>query len=153
MSSHYIVRDEQEPALILSDLTEVGFSTIGPLLEWSPTIIILEPAVEKVLSWGIKMDVVICTEENKPTIKQKLEDQIPLKLIICASQQEFINTAFGFLLGNNHKAVNLIDKTSSGLLKLLTEYCDSIETVIVDQKGRTHFVDGEFRKWMPKDLF
>ena len=57
MSSHHFVKEDQEPALIIADASAVSFEKIQELLEWSPTVIVMESSLEMVLSWGIKMDV------------------------------------------------------------------------------------------------
>jgi thiamine pyrophosphokinase len=55
MSSHHIVKDNQEPALVLL-ASEVSRSILDPLLEWSPLVIALEDAMELVADAGIKVD-------------------------------------------------------------------------------------------------
>ena len=58
MSSHHIIRDEQEPALLLMQ-THHRWDLINQLLEWSPTLIVFEQAAEEVLSRGVKVDLLL----------------------------------------------------------------------------------------------
>ena len=40
MSSHHIVRDDQEPALIIANGASCSNELLGQLLEWSPIVIV-----------------------------------------------------------------------------------------------------------------
>ena len=46
MSSHHIVRDDQEPALIIANGAACSSELVGQLLEWSPLVIVLVSAIE-----------------------------------------------------------------------------------------------------------
>ena len=59
MSSHHIVRDDQEPALIIANGASCSEELIGQLLEWSPLVIVLDSAMDRVLELGIKIDVLL----------------------------------------------------------------------------------------------
>ena len=59
MSSHHIVRDDQEPALIIANGLACNTELLGQLLEWSPLVIVLDAAIERVLDLGIKVDVLL----------------------------------------------------------------------------------------------
>ena len=49
MSSHHIVRDDQERALIIGNGQACSKELMGQLLEWSPLVIVLDSAIERVL--------------------------------------------------------------------------------------------------------
>jgi thiamine pyrophosphokinase len=57
MSSHHIIRDKQEPALIIANGEACSMDILDQLLEWSPMVIVLDGALEHVISLGIKVDV------------------------------------------------------------------------------------------------
>ena len=59
MSSHHIVRDDQEPALIIANGAACSEELLGQLLEWSPLVIVLDSAIERVIKLGIKIDVLL----------------------------------------------------------------------------------------------
>ena len=46
MSSHHIVREKQEPALLVLGLDDFPDELLGQLLEWSPTVIVTADTVE-----------------------------------------------------------------------------------------------------------
>ena len=56
MSSHHIVRDEQEPALLIDDASVIHFEFVELLLEWSPRVMVTSNAIDEVLNWGVKID-------------------------------------------------------------------------------------------------
>ena len=59
MSSHHIVRDDQEPALIIANGAACSDEILGQLLEWSPLVVVLDSAMERVVNLGIKVDVLL----------------------------------------------------------------------------------------------
>lgn len=59
MSSHHIVRDKQEPALIIANGQACSDKLLNELLEWSPFVLVLDGALERVLMKQIKVDAVL----------------------------------------------------------------------------------------------
>lgn len=47
MSSHHIVREKQEPALLIMDLNGFNDEHLGQLLEWNPTVLVNEPFMKQ----------------------------------------------------------------------------------------------------------
>jgi hypothetical protein len=64
MSSHHIVREKQEPALYIHDLGAFDEEYLGQILEWSPTLIVNGESYEKVISMGLKVDVILNAAEE-----------------------------------------------------------------------------------------
>ena len=60
MSSHHFVKEGQEPALFILD--NIPFQYAESLLEWVPLVMVADRALENVLHWGIKIDVVLQDE-------------------------------------------------------------------------------------------
>jgi len=46
MSSHHIVREKQEPALIIANGEACSTELLNQLLEWSPFVVVLDGAYE-----------------------------------------------------------------------------------------------------------
>ena len=61
MSSHHFVKEQQEPAVFILDAEHIHLDRISGLLEWVPTILVSEKALDRVLSWGIKIDVILAS--------------------------------------------------------------------------------------------
>jgi len=57
VSSHHIVRDNQEPALIIANGESCDLGLLGDLMEWTPYTVVLDGAMQRVLEAGIRCDV------------------------------------------------------------------------------------------------
>ena len=79
MSSHHFVKEQQEPAVLILNTEGFSFDSISPLLEWVPTVLVAETCVEQVLTWVIKIDVILASQEFQQKNLQLLEEQYPLK--------------------------------------------------------------------------
>lgn len=147
MSSHHIIREDQEPALVIDNTSPENLDTIQQLLEWSPTVIVTERALEQVLSWGIKIDIVITLQQRVEILKKSLHDQLPLKVLSCASENEAPETALYYLTASKQKAVNII---SEAALESFEQF-PSLDIAVIQSGKRWVFIrNGHFEKWLPK---
>ena len=55
MSSHHIVREKQEPALLVLGLDSFPAELLGQLLEWNPTVIATQLTAKSLNDYGIKI--------------------------------------------------------------------------------------------------
>lgn len=148
MSSHHIVKEDQEPALILADADAAPFSVVQELLEWSPTVVVLEKSIHEVVAWGIKVDVVICRESNTKSFLELLKDQAPVKIISHSDQENPIDTALYFLEAGKYRAVNMVGTNPSSLDLTVHQF----NVVVFFSGKRWSFIrKGSFQKWLMKD--
>ena len=145
MSSHHVVREQQEPALIIADLTSSNIKIIEPLLEWSPTIIVLEECLEKAVSWGIKVDGVVVSKENLNKAKKLLEEQEPIHYLV--NEKELITEAIQFLIKGKYEAVNVIVDANL-LFSELVPFTNNLQIVIHNEVQRCYYTAGHFHKWV-----
>jgi thiamine pyrophosphokinase len=146
MSSHHIIREDQEPALVIDDAGSLNYANIQQLLEWSPTVIVTERVLETVLSWGIKIDIVIAVESRVEELKISLHDQFPLKILSCHAETEALDTALYFLIASKQKAVNI---TSDSPLESFERFPSLDVAVIQNGKRWVLIRSGHFEKWLP----
>lgn len=59
MSHHVVVRDDQEAALVVANGQACSPELLGQLLEWSPLVVALDGAFDRLLALGVKVDVVL----------------------------------------------------------------------------------------------
>jgi thiamine pyrophosphokinase len=145
MSSHHIIREDQEPALLIADAT-VEFAFVQELLEWSPTVIVTEQALMPVLGWGIKIDVVVAQQMHVATLTTSLIDQSPLKLLSYHNPEDALSTALYFLIASKQKAVNII--TTKSLESF--EPFSSLDISVFQAGRRWSFIrNGHYEKWFP----
>lgn len=139
MSSHHIVREKQEPALLVLGLHNFSFELLGQLLEWSPTVIATEETAEKLDADQIKVDWLL-------TDKHAHELQTNIK-IIDLNNRAFLTAAMETLVSEGYPAVNIITKDFDGADYL--PYADKIDLVVYWENQRSYPVKSGFVKWLP----
>ena len=151
MSSHHIVRDEQEPALLVYDAEAVGFDTVGHLLEWSPTVVVVGEAIGKVASWGIKLDIAVCAHHGLSECQDMLANQDHVKFLTYNLQKEALSTAMYFLRAGRYPSVNIMCQFDHSIAQFLEGFHPTMDTVVLDNGYRWFYIkNGVFRKWVPK---
>lgn len=154
MSSHHIVRDDQEPALIIANGAACSQELMGQLLEWSPRIIALDSAIERVADLGIKVDVVLGDFDRDFDPQFYLEKQYPLEIIHAPDQDKTdLEKAFEYLIEKGHKAVNVIWATGKRADHTLTnmttivQYRNQLKIVVLDDHSKVFLLPNKFDKW------
>ena len=66
MSSHHIVREKQEPALLVLGMDSFPVELLGQLLEWNPTVITTRQTAGLLNDYGIKIDWIITNDTQGP---------------------------------------------------------------------------------------
>lgn len=120
MSSHHIVRDNQESALLILHTDSSSLETVQELLEWSPSIIVDESQLDRVLTWGIKIDMVLFQDNNEEETTKKVAEQWPIKLIPYGSNENPVDRALDFLVIHNYPSVNILTHEPDILHQLLS---------------------------------
>lgn len=148
MSSHHIVRDNQEPSIIIID-NQFEQSILEGLLEWGGKLIVLFNSLEKVLSLGFKVDEVICSIKDKEEASRYLLHQYPHYKIHTFEEEDSIETLFTFLERADFTSVNILGNTSS-YIKEQQIFRLKDEIVFYQQHNRIVFVEAnkEFKKWL-----
>jgi hypothetical protein len=139
MSSHHIVREKQEPALYIHHLGTFDEEYLGQLLEWSPTLIVSAAAYEKVISLGLKVDVVVNAEASG-------SHQENTKVIDAGS--EALDSVLDYLIAEKYPAVNVIDATSN--LRELGQYIEQINIVVFTPTEKAYGIKTGFKVWKPE---
>jgi hypothetical protein len=146
MSSHHFVKEQQEPAVFILEVEGISFETVAPLLEWSPTLLVAQEAVEVVLSWGIKIDVVLGTSAFQSEQRHLLEEQYPLRFLTVSSLTA-LEEGIHYLLASQHKGVHLVG-FDHRKHKELEEKILHLDLTLVDGEWKYYPVKGgKFSKW------
>jgi hypothetical protein len=146
MSSHHFVKEQQEPAVFILDAENIHFDRISGLLEWVPTILVSEKALDQVLSWGIKIDVILASAAFQKENLQLLEEQYPVKFL-TVENEDFLNEGLQFLLASKHKAVHLVGISHQSAVDLQGKL-DLMNLTLVDGNWKYYPVkSGKFKKW------
>jgi thiamine pyrophosphokinase len=145
MSSHHIVRDEQEPALLIANGEACHPELLGQLLEWSPVVVVLDSAIWRVLDLGIKIDVLLGDFDRDLDLDTIRAQQYPLEVIHTPDQDKTdLEKGIEYLIGRGFPAVNIIWATGRRADHSLTNM-----TNIVRYKDQTRIFPlvGRYEKW------
>ncbi|MCW4470054.1 thiamine diphosphokinase [Flavobacterium sp. MFBS3-15] len=156
MSSHHIVRDDQEPALIIANGAECSRELMGQLLEWSPFVVVLDSAIERVINLGVKIDVLLGDFDRGFDPEQYREMQYPLEIVYTPDQDKTdLEKALDFLIDRGFPAVNVIwatgrraDHTITNITNIV-RYRDKIKIVVLDDHSKVFLLPQKFEKWYP----
>ncbi|HEY8930947.1 MAG TPA: thiamine pyrophosphokinase [Mucilaginibacter sp.] len=139
MSSHHVVREKQEPALLVLGLDNFDDELLGQLLEWSPTVIATPQTAEKLLSYGIKIDWLITngtTEIEQSDVK-----------LMHITDSNLVYAALQHLTGYGYPAVNII--ANEFRFHDYTPFVSQINLVILNGNQRIFPITSGFSKWKP----
>ena len=156
MSSHHIVRDDQEPALIIANGAACSMELMGQLLEWSPLVIVLDSAIERVIELGIKVDVLLGDFDRGFDAEAYRDLQYPLEIVHTPDQDKTdLEKAFDYLIERKIPASNVIwatgrraDHTITNITNIV-RYRDLLRIVILDDHSKVFLLPQKFEKWYP----
>jgi thiamine pyrophosphokinase len=156
MSSHHVVVEGQEPALIIANGEPCNPEILEQLLEWNPFIVVLDGALQKVLDLGIKFDVVLGDFDH--VSEGQVRAMIPPDTeVVYAPDQNKTDLEKGleFLVRKKHAAVNIVWATGKrsdhymNNIATLARYQEQISVVMLDNYSRIYPVNSGFRKHFP----
>ena len=158
MSSHHIVRDDQEPALIIANGAPCNPELVGQLLEWSPLVIVLDSAMVRVMEMDIKVDVLLGDFDANFDADFYKEKQFPIEIIHTPDQEKTdLEKAFDYLIERKIPAVNVIwatgkraDHTITNLTNIV-KYRNVLKIVILDDHSKIFLLPNKFEKWYTKN--
>ncbi|WP_295798896.1 thiamine pyrophosphokinase [Mucilaginibacter sp.] len=139
MSSHHIVREKQEPALLVLGLDGFDDELLGQLLEWSPTVITTPLTAEKLNSYGIKIDWIIADGIDEI-------EQSDVKLM-SANNHNLAEAALKHLTAYEYPSVNIV--TDELNLSDYEPYAAQINIVVFNNGKKIFPVSPGFSKWKP----
>lgn len=154
MSSHHIVRDDQEPALIIANGASCNAELLGQLLEWSPLVVVLDSAMVRVIELDIKVDVLLGDFDRGFDPEIYKTSQYPIEIIHAPDQNKTdLEKAFDYLIERKIPAVNVVwatgrraDHTITNLTNM-ARYRNLLKIVILDDHSKVFLLPKKFEKW------
>jgi len=158
MSSHHVVIDNQEPALIIANGESCELALILDLLEWSPTVVVLDGAIQRVLDYEIKFDVWLGDFDSVSVDEMKSHPALEQVEIVHTPDQDKtdLQKAIEYLINKGIPAANIIwaagKRPDHHLNNLLTlaRYSDKITLTSIDDYGKLYVLPKKFSKWYKK---
>jgi hypothetical protein len=146
MSSHHFVREGQEPALLIFDPS--GLSSVEPLLEWAPLVVVAERALDVALSWGIKIDAVVGKDVNQ--LKTVLAHQTPVRLI--EDKKGFISSSLEFLMELQQFNVCISCVDAETLIPSINKFHSRMDISLLTPNARWSYIRSKkYSKWLVKN--
>jgi thiamine pyrophosphokinase len=160
MSSHHIIREGQEPALIIANGESCSNELLGQLLEWSPFVVVLDGAINRVLELGIKIDVLLGDFDSKNHAVEQIQSQQKIEIVHTPDQNKTdLQKGIEFLIARNFDAVNIIwatgrraDHNLSNTTDIV-RYQQQINIVLHDDYSKIFQLPKRYQKWYVKDTF
>lgn len=147
MSSHHFVKEGQEPALLISDA--IGWKHVQSLLEWAPRVIVVDTVLDDVLSWGIKIDVVLSDGKCLSEVNEKIANQLPVAIVQYHADETALHAGLTNLARTNQHAVTIISNTPDQVFNEVQNFTSQLDIVIVTDEYKWSFsTDGRFKKWL-----
>lgn len=153
MSSHHIVREGQEPALIIANGAACDPELMDQLLEWSPFIVVLDGALQRVLERQIKFDVVLGDfDQQSPEDVMRMVPPHTLVLHVPDQDKTDLEKGIEYLISRNFEAVNILWATGQrsdhymNNIATLARYKDRIGLVMLDNHSRIYPIHSGFTK-------
>jgi hypothetical protein len=147
MSSHHIIRDNQEPALLLEN-PYADTELLMQLLEWSPLLLVAPAATTFVLASGIKADAVFYLPGQKDALQQQFAHQFPLELLLLERQEDLLPAAELYLARKKQPALSIY--TADEQLSEHLRASSSLQLNFITNTSRTVSIRrNKLVKWMP----
>ncbi len=137
MSSHHIVREKQEPALLVLGMGDFNHEQLGQLLEWSPTVIATTQTVGLLLSLNIKIDWLI----SKSTVEDMQAD---IKTFIVKEELPSV-AALNFLITGGYSSVNIISEDFNPVD--YSTFIAKINIVVFCRQKKIYAIHSGYSKW------
>ncbi len=154
MSSHHVVREKQEPALLIANGEACQPELLGQLLEWSPTVVVLDSAIWRVFDLGIKVDVLLGDFDRDLDLDTIRTHQYPLEIVHAPDQNKTdLDKGIELLIERGYPAVNVVWATgrradhSITNMTSLVRYKNRIRPVIFDDHSKIFPLMGRYEKW------
>lgn len=156
MSSHHVVRDKQEPALIIANGESCSYDLLGQLLEWSPYILVLDGAIDRVLQLGIYPDAVLGDFDSINDLDEKLTHTPSTQKLYMPDQEHTdLDKGILYLIEQGHQAANIVWATGKRLDHTVTNlfnmarFRSQITLSIIDDYSKKYILPKIFEKWYP----
>lgn len=157
MSSHHIVRDKQEPALLIANGEACHPDLLGQLLEWSPYVVVLDSAIHRVMALGLKADVLLGDFDRNMDVEAIRSAQYPIEIVHTPDQEKTdLEKGLEFLIERGFPAVNIVwatgrrmDHTITNLTNIV-RYKQQLKITIIDDYSVVYPLVGRYEKWFGK---
>lgn len=158
MSSHHFVKELQEPALLIADGEPCEMALLEGLLEWSPLVVALDGAFEKLVMLGIKVDYWLGDFDDlnpEKLLEELKQDHVQIVHTPDQNKTDF-EKGLDFLMSKDAKSIHVLWSTGRRMdhtlsnYSSLTKYADQVEVVVYNDYSKAFILKKNFEKWYRK---
>ena len=156
MSSNHLVKDDQEPALLIANGERCSQKLVDELLAWGPFVLMLDGAIQFAEEYKILPDVLLGDFDDN----FRPENFVSLsrtKIVHTPNQNKTdLEKGLDYLLSKNIQSVNIIwasgQRTDHFFNNYSTfvKYNHSINISILDDYCKSYLLPQKFKKFFPK---
>lgn len=143
MSSHHVIRDNQEAAVAVLDVEQLDYEILGDALEWSPFVMTTALMAEPLVTHGFKLDLIIGSSLDT---RDNVKSQSHIKYI--EADTNVVKQMIQLAENNKHPAIIIFasfDKCSKDI-----EAAQIPISVIESDTKWTLINSGYLKKWFSK---
>lgn len=143
MSSHYVIRDYQEPAILILDFAATYYEVVCALLEWQPFIIGESKRINEFELRDIRPDILFRKQDE--IIEDNLLDQYK---ILEYQHNDLLTDVIDFLAEKSIPGLNIISPFTVDLQRSLENSKSDLYYSVFQENKRFSLVkSGKFKKW------
>ena len=128
------------------------------MLEWSPLVVVLDSAMERVMKLDIKVDVLLGDFDDGFNPEIYKETQFPIEIVHAPDQNKTdLEKAFDYLIDRKIPAVNVVWATGKRAdhtinnLTTIAKYRHQLKIVLLDDHSKIFLLPQKFEKWYTKN--
>jgi len=145
MSSHHVIRENQEAAVAILDIEGCSFEILGDALEWSPLVIAKAQVTTQLIDRGYKIDLVLSQDQHEfdqQTLQQR-------HITFLKQQENELQQTIELAYKKQHPGVIIFTCFNESVMNQITK--PQLPVCIIDGTRRWTLINsGEFKKWFAK---
>lgn len=143
--------------MIIANGESCSNELLGQLLEWSPFVVVLDGAINRVIDLPIKIDVLLGDFDSRNHSLEKIREQQPVQIVHTPDQNKTdLQKGIEFLIERGFDAVNIIwatgrraDHNLSNVTDIV-RYKNRIRVVLFDDYSKIFQLPPRYQKWYTK---
>ena len=147
MSSHHVVRENQEAAVFVNDLNILNMDALQNTFQWSPIIVADENTFLDLVELGYKIDCIICQQIFAESHNDFIRNQHPIEVIFINDPSEIIQVGINFLIGRNSLYIYLFSSISIDDYFKLSIRNENVSVTLFNNGYHYSVLKDGFKKW------
>ncbi len=143
MSSHHVVKENQEPALLFWDIQSIAYHSFADLLEWNPQLIAFEKDTMVLEGWQLVADTIL----TRDTLLDNSHGLVPI------DPDNHMLEILQFLAKKKFSHVNILSSKPLHTMHLIEQIHCNIGSNILSENSIFYQISPGFSKWFSAGTF